>query len=93
MAGGTHVFDMIKRLRENENLRKLNYFKKTGKRYPASGGTTSADERVLTNEETRALIYTIKRGQRTETLRRFLILVVSALVFGLLVLIVLKYMS
>ena len=27
MAGGTHVFDMIKRLRNNEDLRRNNYFK------------------------------------------------------------------
>ncbi|MBI3220744.1 MAG: hypothetical protein HYZ44_14615 [Bacteroidetes bacterium] len=29
MAGGTHAFDMIKRLKENDNLKKLKYFKKT----------------------------------------------------------------
>lgn len=28
MAGGTHVFDMIKRLKENRNLRTFKYFKK-----------------------------------------------------------------
>jgi hypothetical protein len=33
MAGGTHVFDMIKRIRENENLRKRSYFKKIRNRY------------------------------------------------------------
>jgi hypothetical protein len=27
MAGGTHIFDMIKRLKENENLKNKNYFK------------------------------------------------------------------
>ena len=27
MAGGTSAFDMIKRLKENENLRKKKYFK------------------------------------------------------------------
>ena len=27
MAGGTHVFDMIKRLKQNEDLKKNNYFK------------------------------------------------------------------
>jgi hypothetical protein len=28
MAGGTHAFDMIKRLKENQNLKTLHYFKK-----------------------------------------------------------------
>lgn len=38
MAGGTHAFDMIKRLKENENLRKLKYFKKTEKNKPVKAG-------------------------------------------------------
>jgi hypothetical protein len=35
MAGGTHVFDMIKRLKENDNLRKLKYFKRKKEMYHA----------------------------------------------------------
>jgi hypothetical protein len=27
MAGGTHAFDMIKTLKNNENLKRLSYFK------------------------------------------------------------------
>jgi hypothetical protein len=35
MSGGTHVFDMIKRLKENDNLRKLKYFKRKKEIYHA----------------------------------------------------------
>ena len=92
MAGGTHGFDMIKRLKENENLRKLNYFK-AGKRYPASGGTTSADKRTLTKEDTERLIHSIKHDQKAEKLRRILILGVSILLCGALILFLLVYAS
>lgn len=89
MAGGTHGFDMIKRLKENENLRKLGYFK-SGKRYLASGGTTSADVRTLTKEERKRLIRSIKQDQRHDTLRRIFILGVLILLCGV-ILIVLGY--
>lgn len=86
MAGGTHAFDMIKRLRENENLRKLNYFKKP-KPYPTSGGVPHHQKRDLTKEETIALRNSIRKDQRKETLRWILILFVSVVLCGALILI------
>lgn len=90
MAGGTHAFDMIKRLRENENLRKLNYFK-TGKRYSASGrGTTLPDEHALTTGEADALRRSIRRDQRTQTRRQLFVLLLSVVLLGALILITLQ---
>ena len=51
MAGGTHAFDMIKRIKENENLKKLKYFKKNEKNKPVkSGQPIILDSSSWTNE-------------------------------------------
>lgn len=50
MSGGTHVFDMIIRLRNNENLRKMNYFK-TKKTYTRHSKLINVDFRTATQEQ------------------------------------------
>jgi hypothetical protein len=50
MAGGTHAFDMIKRLKENENLKKLKYFKKTAAKAGKSSNPIIIDADSWINE-------------------------------------------
>lgn len=60
MAGGTHIFDMIKRLKENENLRKKSYFKNKGgiaqgtKSNTFTDNTATEEEREVIRSQTRA---------------------------------------
>jgi len=51
MSGGLQVFDMIKRHKENENLRKnIIYFKIKGT-YTRTAKSINVDYRTATNEE------------------------------------------
>lgn len=90
MAGGTHVFDMIKRLRENENLRRLSYFK-TRKSYNPTTGGMATDNRTFTTGEWHSGKYSIKKDQRTEMLRVILALGIAILLCGALILFLLKF--
>ena len=76
MAGGTHVFDMLKRLRDNENLRKKSYFKvKNAFNRTAKSG--NIDLRTATKEERDELRKRVIEGQRAEIQRSVKLLIVS----------------
>ena len=71
MAGGTHVFDMIKRLRDNDNLRKKRYFQKQ------KGMISSEplqDHVQVTGEERKAIERSTREAQRREARRSLIIL-------------------
>jgi hypothetical protein len=74
MAGGTHVFDMIKRLKENENLKKNNYFKTKGT-YEKIDKTINVDFRQASTSEREEIRRLMAKERRHET-RRFIITLV-----------------
>jgi hypothetical protein len=51
MAGGTHVFDMIKRLKQNQELKKLKYFKKQQSSAHASNDRIVIDKNSWTKND------------------------------------------
>jgi hypothetical protein len=65
MAGGTHVFDMIKRLKENENLKKNDYFK-TRHMHRQSSGSPGIDHKSTTKEERQGIRDRIIRQENRE---------------------------
>lgn len=68
MAGGTHVFDMIKRLRQNQALGKLRYFKKQAVKTPASHDPLAIDQSSWTYQE---LSHLRRRIQRERWIRGY----------------------
>ena len=90
MAGGTHVFDMIKRLKENANLRnKRNFFKKKPN-YPVASKSILADNKIETQEQ-HDQILKMAEGERKEERRRLiLVLIISVLTVATLILLFLK---
>jgi len=91
MAGGTHVFDMIKRLKENANLRnKRNYFKKQHT-YTGTSKSILADN-IAESKEQQEEIRKVTKDERIKDMRRSIIgLVLSILAVGTLVLLLLKF--
>lgn len=85
MAGGTHVFDMIKRLKENENLRKMGYFKAksaVGSRVK----TTNVDHKVATHEILEQVRIRTITERRKDSKRIVRVLILSMLVTFVLIL-------
>ena len=91
MAGGTHVFDMIKRLRENENLRKKNYFKKSRATYSRTSNAINLDYKTATEKERLEIRNHIIRLRKRETSKSIAIFIVSIIVTGLLIILVLSF--
>lgn len=90
MAGGTHVFDMIKRLKENENLKKNNYFK-TKSTYTRIAKSINIDHRQATDLE-RAQIRRRLLNNRREEIRTFIIAsVLSMVLMGVTIFLLFKY--
>jgi hypothetical protein len=79
MAGGTHVFDMIKRLKENENLKKNSYFK-TRHIYTQSSGSPNLVDRSGTKEERQKIRNRIIQQERHAAKSQLLILLFSVIV-------------
>ena len=93
MAGGTHVFDMIKRLKENENLKKKNYFKKTKELYKRTSRSINVDYRTATTiEELHEIRSKILAERKHEIRKSLMVLIFSILVTVTLILLLLKYL-
>ena len=92
MAGGTHVFDMIKRLKENENLKKKNYFKKTKELYKRTSRSINVDYRTATIEELHEIRSKILAERKHEIRKSLMVLIFSILVTVTLILLLLKYL-
>jgi hypothetical protein len=90
MAGGTHVFDMIKRLRNNENLRKKNYFK-TKDTYRRTAESLSIDVKTASYEEREKLRNKIIQSQAREKRTKIKALLISILLTAILVIVILKF--
>ena len=79
MAGGTHAFDMIKRLKENENLKKNDYFK-TRHMYTQPSGSPGIDHKSSTKEERQKIRDRIIQQENREGKRQLLILILSLII-------------
>ena len=82
MAGGTSAFDMIKRLKENENLRKKKYFKNKNK-YSLNTDQVNTDDIHATEEqreEVRRKALTDDFAERKRSVRLLLISLVIVIV-------------
>lgn len=89
MAGGTHVFDMIKRLKQNEELKKKNYFKAKSA-YTRISKTINVEYRQASDLERQQIRRRIIEERRNQKVKVVLTLVISAALTGLLVLLFLK---
>lgn len=65
MAGGTHAFDMIKRMKQNEKLRKLPYFKRK-QEYRAIEENLGIHYKTATPEEKELLRNELHKRYRQE---------------------------
>ena len=90
MAGGTHVFDMIKRLKENENLKKNNYFK-TKRTYKKIAKTINVDFRQASNSEREEIRRVMVKERRGETRRFIITLVLSTALTALILFLFSKF--
>jgi hypothetical protein len=90
MAGGTHVFDMIKRLKENENLRKNNYFKTKGA-YTRTSKSINVDYRQATDSQKEEIRRRVIEERRNETQKFIMTLTLSTFFTGVLIILLLKY--
>lgn len=54
MAGGTHAFDMIKRMKANQNLKNFSYFKKQEQHTPKTSEPLTIDAQSWHDQKTQA---------------------------------------
>lgn len=85
------MFDMIKRLRQNNNLRKKNYFKKSIASYRKTSKAINIDYRSATEDELQQIRNAVIEDRKRESKKSVLILIVSAIVTGLLLLLILSF--
>ena len=90
MAGGTHVFDMIKRLKENENLKKNNYFK-TKRAYTRVSKSINIDSRIATNSEREEMRRRLVEEREGERRRLVLTLILSTALTAIILFLFWKY--
>lgn len=92
MAGGTHAFDMIKRLKENENLRKNNYFKAKSA-YAKISKAINVEFRSATYSERQEIRRRIIKERRTKKIKAVVALVLSTILTGILLFLFLKFVK
>jgi hypothetical protein len=93
MSGGTHVFDMIKRIKENENLKKNNYFKKVRQKYVNVSAIINLDDRKATEEERNEIRIKVNAHQRRIVIKSIIILAVSITLTAALVYFILNFVK
>ena len=89
MAGGTHAFDMIKRLKGNEDLRKRRNYFKAKERYQIIEKHLLIDYKTASHEQRQLLrreVVRRRRQERMSAITTFLILTIVALVITVAVL-------
>jgi heme/copper-type cytochrome/quinol oxidase subunit 4 len=91
MAGGTHVFDMIKRLKENSNLRNKKSFFKNKQAHTGSSKSSIIDTKVETEEQRKEIEAALKKETIKEKERLITILVLSILLTTIAFLLIFKF--
>ena len=92
MAGGTHVFDMIKRLRNNDSLRKKNYFK-TRHAYTRISNSIDIDYRTASESEKKGIRRRLLEERGIEKRKMLLAGVLSIVCPGILIIFFWKYVK
>jgi hypothetical protein len=91
MSGGIQAFDMIKRHKDNESLRKnINYFKTKGT-YTRTAKSINIDYRTATKEQRAEIRKRIIEERKTERRKSTLTLILSLLATGILIFLMLKF--
>jgi hypothetical protein len=93
MSGGIQIFDMIKRHKENESLRKnikYKYFKAKGT-YIRAAGSLNIDYRTATKEELQEIRTKIAEYRRMDRIKSVLAIAMSFLVTGTLIFLLLEF--
>ncbi len=92
MAGGTHVFDMIKRLKENSNLRNKKSFFKNKQVHIGSTKSSFIDTKHETEEQRKEIETTSKKERNKERRRLLMIMTISILLTTILLISILELM-
>jgi CYTH domain-containing protein len=91
MAGGTHAFDMIKTLKNNENLKRLSYFK-ARQTIVKTLKEKSIDIRTATKEDMMQIRNQIIEERRKEIKKSIIALTISLLIVAALLTLIIKYL-
>ena len=87
MAGGTHVFDMIKKLRENKSLKEKNYFKTKNTPTKKSDSIDSNYKSATVEDREKIKNEILKENEKTSR-HSIEVLIISVLVTFVLVIII-----
>lgn len=93
MAGGTHVFDMIKRLKENSNLRNKKSYFKNKQAHIGSSKPSIIDTKTETEEQRKEIEATLKNETVKEKRRLLLILVLSISLTAIVLILLYRFVS
>ena len=91
MAGGTHAFDMIKTLKNNENLRRLNYFK-AKQTYARKFKEKNIDIRSASKEDILLIRRQVIDDQKRQTRKSIIALTISILIVLTALTVIIKYL-
>jgi hypothetical protein len=92
MAGGTHAFDMIKTLKNNENLKRLNYFK-AKQTYTKTLKENNIDIKTASKENMLIIRNQIIEERRKEIKKSIIALTISLLIVLTILTLLLKYLK
>ena len=92
MAGGTSAFDMIKRPKENENLRKKKYFKNKNS-YTLKLDSVNLDYKTASKEQRAEIRKRVLEEGRAERKKSTRILILSILIVVILIPIFLYFVN
>lgn len=84
MAGGTSAFDMIKRMKENENLKKKKYFKNKNS-YTLKSGSENIDYKTASKEQKEEIRRKVVESGIAERKRSIRLLILSVLILIILI--------
>jgi len=92
MSGGMHVFDMIIRLRNNENLRRMNYFKTKGS-FARHSNSINVDFRTATKAEREEIRKRVKDERIMEKWKSMLAFILSLLLTATIVFLLVRFLK
>jgi hypothetical protein len=92
MSGGGHVFDMIIRLRNNKNLRKISYFK-TKDTYSRHSKSINVDFRTATKAERDEIRKRVKDERIMEKWKSMLAFILSLLLTATIIFLLVRFLK
>jgi hypothetical protein len=91
MAGGTHAFDMIKTLKNNENLKRLNYFK-AKQTYTKTLKENNIDIKTASKEDMLIIRNQIIDERRKEIRKSIIALTISLIIVATVLTLIIMYL-